>query len=134
MSSINSTSAEKLARLVGTPKSPAIIDVRTDEDVAGDPSLIPSAVRRPHDNLSTWASALRNSAVVVCQDRLKLSHGVAAWLRSYNVAASLGLSRMYSNDLAQLEAGMSLYDAFYLWCRDATGEPRNWPINKGQAT
>jgi hypothetical protein len=50
------------------------------------------------------------------------------------LAASLGLSRMYSDDLAQLEAGMSLYDAFYRWCRDATGEPHNWPTNKGQAT
>jgi hypothetical protein len=65
MSSINSISADKLTRLVGTPKSPAIIDVRTDEDLAGDPPLIPSAVRRPHDNVSTWASALTNSAAVV---------------------------------------------------------------------
>jgi rhodanese-related sulfurtransferase len=38
------------------------------------------------------------------------------------VAASLGLSRMYADDLAQLEAGMGLYDAFYRWCRDATEE------------
>ena len=37
------------------------------------------------------------------------------------LAASLGLSRMYADDLAQLEAGMLLYDAFYRWCRDATG-------------
>ena len=35
------------------------------------------------------------------------------------LAASLGLSRMFADDLAQLEAGMSLYDAFYRWCRDA---------------
>jgi len=38
------------------------------------------------------------------------------------LAASLGLSRMYADDLAQLEAGMGLYDAFYRWCRDATDE------------
>jgi rhodanese-related sulfurtransferase len=38
------------------------------------------------------------------------------------LAASLGLSRMYSDDLAQLNAGMALYDAFYRWCRDATEE------------
>ena len=36
------------------------------------------------------------------------------------LAASLGLSRMYADDLEQLEAGMVLYDAFYRWCRDAT--------------
>jgi rhodanese-related sulfurtransferase len=38
------------------------------------------------------------------------------------LAASLGLSRMYADDLAQLEAGLGLYDAFYRWCRDATQE------------
>ena len=45
------------------------------------------------------------------------------------LAASLGLSRMYSDDLEQLEAGMTLYDAFYRWARDATGETHNWPTN-----
>jgi len=38
------------------------------------------------------------------------------------VALSLGLSRMYSDDLAQLEAGLLLYDALYRWCRDAVDE------------
>jgi rhodanese-related sulfurtransferase len=38
------------------------------------------------------------------------------------LAASLGFSRMYRDDLAQLDATMSLYDAFYRWARDATGE------------
>ena len=46
------------------------------------------------------------------------------------LAASLGLSRMYADDLDQLEAGMGLYDAFYRWCRDATEETHNWPTNK----
>ena len=46
------------------------------------------------------------------------------------LAASLGLSRMYSDDLEQLDAGMLLYDAFYRWCRDATDETHNWPTNK----
>lgn len=43
------------------------------------------------------------------------------------LAASLGLSRMYDDDLAQLDAGMVLYDAFYRWCRNATDETHNWP-------
>ncbi|WOF44990.1 sulfurtransferase/chromate resistance protein [Sphingopyxis indica] len=42
------------------------------------------------------------------------------------LAASLGLSRMYADDLEQLEGGMLLYDAFYRWCRDATDETHNW--------
>jgi rhodanese-related sulfurtransferase len=47
------------------------------------------------------------------------------------LAASLGLSRMFADDLAQLEAGMLLYDAFYRWCRDATDETHNWPSKSG---
>ncbi|TCL62531.1 sulfurtransferase/chromate resistance protein [Rhizobium sp. BK251] len=46
------------------------------------------------------------------------------------LAVSLGLSRMYTDDLEQLEAGMVLYDAFYRWCRDATEESHNWPSAK----
>jgi len=48
------------------------------------------------------------------------------------LAASLGLSRMHSEDHAQLEAGLALYDAFYRWARDATEETHNWP-NSGKA-
>lgn len=43
------------------------------------------------------------------------------------LAASLGLSRMFNDDLEQLEAGFTLYDAFYRWCRDATEEAHSWP-------
>lgn len=46
------------------------------------------------------------------------------------LAASLGLSRMFNDDLQQLEAGMTLYDAFYRWCRDATSETHDWPAGK----
>jgi rhodanese-related sulfurtransferase len=46
------------------------------------------------------------------------------------LAASLGLSRMYADDLEQLEAGMLLYDSFYRWCRDATDETHNWVSHK----
>jgi len=42
------------------------------------------------------------------------------------LAASLGLSRMFADDLAQLEAGMLLYDALYRWCRDAVDETHDW--------
>ena len=46
------------------------------------------------------------------------------------VAASLGYSRMFKDDLAQLDAAMVMYDAFYRWCRDATDETHNWPVGK----
>jgi rhodanese-related sulfurtransferase len=269
MSSINTISAEKLARLVGTPKCPALVDVRTDEDFASEPRLIPGSVRRPPADPSGWAAELNgHPAIVICQKGLKLSAGVSAWLRHAGVpadlleggvaawakaglplvsakklpsldkqgrtvwvtrarpkidriacpwlirrfvdphavflfvapaevlpvaerfaaepfdiegvfwshrgelctfdimldefglgtepllrlakivrgadtgrldlmpeaagllAASLGLSRMYADDLAQLEAGMALYDAFYRWCRDATDETHGWPSHK----
>ncbi|RVL90340.1 chromate resistance protein ChrB domain-containing protein [Sinorhizobium meliloti] len=46
------------------------------------------------------------------------------------LAASLGLARMFNDDFQQLDAGMTLYDAFYRWCRDATAETHNWPSSK----
>lgn len=49
------------------------------------------------------------------------------------LAASLGLSRMYADDMAQLEAGMGVYDAFYRCCRDASDETHNWPVKAAGA-
>ena len=46
------------------------------------------------------------------------------------LAVSLGLSRMYADDLEQLEAGMPVYDAFYRWCRDAIDETHDWVSHK----
>lgn len=43
------------------------------------------------------------------------------------MAASLGLSRMYRDDLQQLDAGMALYDSYYRWARDAYDEGHDWP-------
>jgi rhodanese-related sulfurtransferase len=38
------------------------------------------------------------------------------------LATSLGFSRMYRDDQAQLEATLPTYDALYRWCRDGTDE------------
>ncbi len=270
MSSIYSITPQNLSRLVGTPKAPLIIDVRTEEDYAADPRLIPGSLRR--------SAALAESAhefedrplTIVCHKGAKISQGYAAYLRNEGasaevleggfvawrdaglplistghfpkrddrnrtlwvtrerpkvdriacpwlirrfidpnavilfvrpsevipvgerfgaapfdvedvffahrgelctfdvmlqefglqtgpllrladmvrgadtsrldlspqaaglLAASLGLSRMYSDDLEQLEAGILLYDAFYRWCRDATEETHNWPSHKAK--
>ena len=273
MSASISISASKLIRLLGTPKSPAIVDVRIDEDFAAIPELIPTAVRRSHRDVAQWAPQFRHQhVVVVCHKGLKLSQGVAAWLRQLGgsaetleggalswrerdrlmvkasaiparnaqgesvwvtrarpkvdriacpwlirrfvdpkaaflfvapaevqgvathfdatpfdvegvalshvdgqctfdamlshfgldndvalqrlativrgadtdrhdlapqaaglLAASLGLSRMYADDLEQLEAGMGLYDAFYRWCRDAVDETHDWESHQPKA-
>jgi hypothetical protein len=45
MSSYNSISSDKLARLIGTVKAPTPIDVRIDEDFEADPRPIPGATR-----------------------------------------------------------------------------------------
>ena len=50
------------------------------------------------------------------------------------LAISLGLSRQYSDDLEQLAAGLTVYDALYRWCRDATDETHNWPTSKKIST
>jgi rhodanese-related sulfurtransferase len=270
MSSINSIPVEKLARLIGVPHGPTLIDVRVDEDFAADPRFIPGVLRRSHTTVSSWAPEFAGrSAVVICNQGQKLSEGVAAWLRhagapsaevlvgghvawaqsglplvpegkllprdqqrrtvwvtrsrpkidriacpwlirrfvdpeavflfvspaevqsvserfngapfdiegvywshrgekcTFDVmvedlglatapllrlatlvraadtarldlapeaagllAASLGLSRMYLDDLEQLGAALTLYDAFYRWARDASDETHNWPTNK----
>jgi len=271
MSSFTEISPDKLARLMGTAKTPVLIDVRTEKDFAADPRLIPGALRRSHEQAADWAGEFSGqSAIVVCLRGAKLAQGTAAWIRQaggeaetleggfedwkaaklplvpasklpardaqgrtvwvtrarpkidriacpwlirrfidpnavflfvapsevvavgerFNavpfdienvfwshrgelctfdvmveefglatppllrlatmvraadtarldlcpeapglLAASLGLSRMYDNDLEQLEAGIALYDAFYRWCRDATGETHNWPTNKAK--
>lgn len=270
MPSPTTISLQKVTRLVGTPRCPAIVDVRTDEDFAADPRLIPGSIRRPFAAVAEWSQALAGRpAIVVCQKGQKLSEGVAAWLRHEGgeadvleggflawaeagqplvptdrlpprdaegrtvwvtrarpkidriacpwlirrfvdpsavflfvapsevpavaerfgaapfdiegvfwshrdeactfdtmvgefglatepllrlaaivrgadtarpdlapqaaglLAVSLGLSRLHSDDLRQLEAGMGVYDALYLWCRDAVDEAHNWPTAKG---
>ena len=43
------------------------------------------------------------------------------------LAISLGLSKLYDDDLMQLEAGLLIYDALYEWARSAKSETHNWP-------
>jgi rhodanese-related sulfurtransferase len=43
------------------------------------------------------------------------------------LALSLGLSKMHQSDLAQLEAGMLIYDALFAWCSKGQDETHNWP-------
>ena len=67
MSSSTTISSDKLARLIGTANMPALIDVRTDEDFAADPRLIPGAVRRqPRGRRRLGRGIFRRSAIVVC--------------------------------------------------------------------
>ncbi|MCX7289329.1 MAG: chromate resistance protein [Rhodobacterales bacterium] len=68
-------------RLIGTPDAPAIFDVRTDEDVAALPRMIPTARQIPHSAIATLTDP-PGSAIVVCTKGRKLSEGAAAMLRA----------------------------------------------------
>ncbi len=270
--SLAEISVNQLARLIGLPHTPVIIDVRSEEDYQAKPRLIPASQRRDFRTVASWAACLSGKPVaVIGQKGLTLSQGVAAWLRHEGVAAetleggfeawraagqpllhagklpprdtqgrtvwvtrarpkidriacpwlirrfadpsavflfvpasevlpvaerfaatpfdiegvfwshrgerctfdimleefgletaplkqlamivrgadtarpdlapeaagllaaSLGYSRMYKDDLAQLDAAMALYDPFYRWCRDAGDETHNWPSAKPTA-
>ena len=71
----------QLARLLGTPDAPLILDVRLDADAALDARLIPTALACAHADVARHANA-RQRVVVVCQRGRKLSEGAAAVLRA----------------------------------------------------
>ena len=90
MSTIHSIAPDKLTRLIGTPRCPTIIDVRLEEDFAADPYVVPGTLRQSHANVTEWAGRFAGrSAVIICQKGLKLSQGVAAWLRLAGVTAEV---------------------------------------------
>jgi rhodanese-related sulfurtransferase len=90
MSFPTSISADKLARLIGTANTLALIDVRTDEDFAADPRLIPGAIRRnPHEATEWGTEFAGRSAIVVCRRGHQLAQGTAAWLRHVHVRAEV---------------------------------------------
>lgn len=89
MSSNEQITVSQLARLVGLPDAPAIVDVRLDEDIEADPTFLPAAERRDHRKVADWAQAYAGGrrVVVVCHQGQKLSEGTAAWLRHAGIAA-----------------------------------------------
>ena len=90
MSAINSISVDKLVRLIGTPRCPALIDVRSKDDFDSSPRLIPGSVRRTRCDVSGWAGEFTDqSAVVICRNGAALSQGTAAWLRHAGVTADI---------------------------------------------
>ncbi len=118
MPAINTISPGKLARLIGMPSAPLVIDVQTPEDFAADPRLVPGAVRRSHENVADWAPGLKGRrAVVVCQKGQKLSEGVAAWLRHEGVEAE----SLEGGALAWAAAGLPMVPEAVLPPRDPQG-------------
>ena len=89
MPSNSEITSAQLSRLIGLPDQPIIVDVRTDEDFAADPRLVPTAIRRPALQAADWAGELVGGppVVVLCQKGRKLSEGAAAHLRCAGIAA-----------------------------------------------
>ena len=111
-------SPQHLSRRVGMPDAPVIIDVRTEEDAAADARLIPGSIRHGHGDVSAWAPTLRGRSVVVaCEKGLKLSEGVAAWLRHEGAAAET----LEGGFRAWEAAGLPLVSTRHLPQRDAEG-------------
>jgi rhodanese-related sulfurtransferase len=119
MSSFNTVSSEKLARLIGVPHGPALIDVRAKEDFVADSRFIPGAIRRSHDTVSSWAPEFAGrSAVVICETGQKLSEGVAAWLRYAGASSAEVLAGGHA---AWAQAGLPLVPEGKLPPRDPQG-------------
>lgn len=76
-----------------------------------------------NEALETLANLIRAADT----DKLEMAPQAAGLL-----AISLGLSRMYRDDLLQLDASMVVYDALYKWARDAMDEVHDWPSATGK--
>lgn len=104
--------------MIGTPRAPAILDVRTGDDFAGNQALIPGAVRRAWADVAQWARQYRGQQVIVtCRAGHGVSQGAAAWLRQSGAEAEAldgGLE-------AWTDAGLPLVPQSALPALDAEG-------------
>lgn len=109
-----SISPVQLARLIGTPDAPEILDVRLAEDLALVPRVIPGTLELPHTKAAGHAPM--RPVVVVCMRGRKLSEGVAALLRTQGHKAEV----LEGGTLAWQEAGLPMIP------RDALPKSRLW--------
>ena len=117
MPSPDAIAPRQLAKLVGTPDAPAIIDVRIEEDRGAHPRRLPGAIRHPFTDVEALAPPLAGRrAVVVCEGGLKISQGAAALLRGAGVAAEV----LEGGHAAWREAGLPLLSA------EAPEPPTRW--------
>ena len=103
----NSISPAQLARLIGTPDCPIILDVRLPEDFNADPQLIPTSRRADYAAPIVPQGA---KVIVVCHRGKKLSEGAAAMLRAAGHQAEV----LEGGNVAWVEAGLPLLPAALL--------------------
>lgn len=105
MPSPNHITVNQLARLIGTPDAPVVVDLCLDDDFAEDPRVLPTAFRHPFKQITDLAEQLKNQRVVVyCQKGKKISEGGAAQLRNAGVKTEL----LEGGHYAWRDAGMAL--------------------------
>jgi rhodanese-related sulfurtransferase len=87
---IPSVSVQDLARRLGTPRWPVVIDVRREARYADDPTILPAAARKLPDRVAEWAATLAAGAEVVCYCVYghEVSQGVARALRGLGYPAA----------------------------------------------
>ena len=118
MTSPTEFTVAQLSRFVGLPDAPILVDVRIEEDFATDPRMLPASHRRNFQDVAQWASTYADrKVVVICQKGLKLSHGVAAWLRTCGIDAS----SLEGGFEAWRQAGEMLFSTAKLPVRNAAG-------------
>jgi rhodanese-related sulfurtransferase len=118
MPSPTEITVSQLARLIGLPQGPVLIDVRTAEDYAADARLIPGSVRFPAEEAAASAAQGNSKSVVaICSSGKTLSQGVAARLRHDGISAET-LEGGFS---AWANAGHPLLKTAKLPPRDSSG-------------
>jgi len=112
-------SVKQLARLVGTPNSPLLIDVRIPDDVAEDPDSLPAAIHCAHADVSQLVPSIGDRSVVIyCQKGLKLSEGAAAVLRTFGIKAEV----LEGGHFAWRDAGLPLVPLERIPARNSMGQ------------
>lgn len=122
MSAPDAISADRLAKLIGTPRCPTLLDVRTDAARAASPRLIPAAralteAEITADALARLAPGLTGPIVTICAEGHRRSQGVAALLRAMGAPAEY----LEGGQAAWVAAGLPLFDPGRITARDAAG-------------
>jgi len=88
MPSPTAITPSQLARLVGLPGAPRLIDLRPEADTRADPRVLPAARRLDAGEIAHWSRSCAGvRCVVYCGDGGAVSQGAAAWLRGSGIEA-----------------------------------------------
>lgn len=120
MASLTEITTSQLAKLVGTPDCPMLLDVRIDEDFEDAPTLIPGAKRISFRAMNSFAAENGGSSkrvIIYCQKGLKISLGAAAILRDYGWQAET----LKGGHLGWRDAGLPLIPAAVIPAKNEQG-------------